>query len=282
MHQPREHLTSDILIVEEALDDRMAIQDALACDDYRFVYAESVPDAIEQARRAPPDVVLLDSWLHGIDGFEGCRRLRHTPGLASAAIILTLASAGGKDWSLGLEAGADGVLCKPFDVDELRARTRMASALCRSRRLQAQCDRLERLMDCIPEGYVLVDGQGLPVYVNATARFLLGLPALVALPALPVIEWFARLDCTVLVPEAWDAWASGTTVLPTHLRLRVPAKGTHRFAEVSVITGDASRVGPGFRMLTLQGQRQTMCHLTDMARRRRLESRCEPAGEGGP
>src|SRR5262249_20695216 len=75
-------------------------------------------------RKGRFDVVLLDVMLPGADGFEVCRRLRATPGLAALPVIMLTARGDDVDKIVGLELGADDSLAKPFNPRELLARIR--------------------------------------------------------------------------------------------------------------------------------------------------------------
>jgi two-component system OmpR family response regulator len=70
------------------------------------------------------DAVLLDVMLPGADGFELCRRLRATPGLAGLPVLMLTARGEDVDKIVGLELGADDYLAKPFNPRELLARLR--------------------------------------------------------------------------------------------------------------------------------------------------------------
>ncbi|WP_239024272.1 response regulator [Ramlibacter humi] len=72
-----------------------------------------------EVRRAPPALVLLDATLPGVDGLEVCRQLRR---FSDVPIIMASARADEFDRTLGLEAGADDYVCKPFSPRELSAR----------------------------------------------------------------------------------------------------------------------------------------------------------------
>jgi len=73
------------------------------------------------ARDNPPDLVVLDLMLPGIDGLEVCRRLRAG---GDVPILILTAMDGVNDRVLGLDMGADDYMVKPFDLDELLARIR--------------------------------------------------------------------------------------------------------------------------------------------------------------
>lgn len=79
-------------------------------------------EALEAARRQPPDAVVLDLSLPGLDGLEVCRRMR-ADGLTGPVIMLTARDAV-PDRVAGLDAGADDYLVKPFAIEELLARLR--------------------------------------------------------------------------------------------------------------------------------------------------------------
>jgi DNA-binding response OmpR family regulator len=75
--------------------------------------------AVDQALRSPPDLVVLDLMLPGIDGLEVCRRIR---ALAPVPVIMLTARGDEADRVVGLELGADDYLAKPFSPRELVAR----------------------------------------------------------------------------------------------------------------------------------------------------------------
>ncbi len=80
------------------------------------------PQALERWKHAPPDVVLLDLTLPGMDGLLVLEHARAS-GLATPVLILTARGTVG-DRIIGLNTGADDYLPKPFDLDELEARLR--------------------------------------------------------------------------------------------------------------------------------------------------------------
>ena len=95
---------------------------SLAEQGYAITIATTGPDAVEAALAGQPDLVILDLGLPGMDGIDVIRTLRaqHFP-----APILVLTARGGVDDRVqGLDAGADDYLPKPFDLEELSARSR--------------------------------------------------------------------------------------------------------------------------------------------------------------
>jgi DNA-binding response OmpR family regulator len=110
-----------VLMVED--DERIRASVKLALESQRFVVSESETGekALEAFASASPHVVLIDIMLPGIDGFEVCRRLRAA---SDVPIIMVTARNQKEDVILGLEAGADDYITKPFDTGELCARIR--------------------------------------------------------------------------------------------------------------------------------------------------------------
>lgn len=111
-----------ILLIEDELAMRHALEDALSAEGYRVLTAVDGPSGLDRARREQPDLILLDVMLPGLDGFAVAAELRRT-GLKSPILLLT-AKGGVDDRVTGLDAGADDYLAKPFHPQELLARVR--------------------------------------------------------------------------------------------------------------------------------------------------------------
>jgi len=127
-------LPERILVVDDDRDICRSIEVVLRLEGYDVRIAHEGEDALEQATRAQPDLVLLDMMMPGIDGYEVTKRLRHDPRTATASIIMLTARALPADKVLGLTAGCDDYIVKPFDPSELVARVQ--SALRRSRQMR--------------------------------------------------------------------------------------------------------------------------------------------------
>jgi two-component system response regulator MprA len=110
-----------ILIVEDDPAILKVLQRGLAYEGYTVDIATDGRSGLNQARDRRPDLVILDIMLPGMDGLEVCRRLR-TGG--SLPILMLTAKDTIQDRVQGLDAGADDYLVKPFNLDELLARTR--------------------------------------------------------------------------------------------------------------------------------------------------------------
>jgi DNA-binding response OmpR family regulator len=112
-------MSARILVV----DDEAAVSDLLAYNlrkaHYEVDVAADGRAALQKARAAAPDLVLLDLMLPGMDGLDVCRELRKT---SRVPIIMITARDEETDRVVGLELGADDYVCKPFSVRELMAR----------------------------------------------------------------------------------------------------------------------------------------------------------------
>jgi DNA-binding response OmpR family regulator len=111
-------MAKHILLVDDDALMRRSLVFNLEQAGYRASAAASAEDALAMARRDPPDLVLLDIGLPGMDGLDALRHLKQT--LALPVIFLT-ARRRELDEVLGLELGADDYITKPFDVNVLLA-----------------------------------------------------------------------------------------------------------------------------------------------------------------
>ncbi|KUN93659.1 response regulator transcription factor [Streptomyces caeruleatus] len=111
-----------VLLAEDDRAIRHALERALTLEGYQVTAVVDGVEALAQAHRTPPDVLVLDVMMPGIDGLQVCRVLRaegdRTPILMLTALVET------QDRIAGLDAGADDYVVKPFDVEEVFARLR--------------------------------------------------------------------------------------------------------------------------------------------------------------
>ena len=120
-----------VLVVEDELPIRRFLKPSLQSQGFKVVEAEQGEEALALASSHNPDIILLDLGLPDMDGLEVVKRLREWTG---TPIIILTARGKEKDKIIGLDAGADDYLTKPFDVGELMARIR--AALRHSQRLK--------------------------------------------------------------------------------------------------------------------------------------------------
>ena len=111
-----------MLLAEDDRAIRNALERALTLEGYQVMAVADGVEALAQAHRNRPDVLVLDVMMPGIDGLQVCRVLRaegdRTPILMLTALVETA------DRIAGLDAGADDYVVKPFDVEEVFARLR--------------------------------------------------------------------------------------------------------------------------------------------------------------
>ncbi|WP_078894590.1 MULTISPECIES: response regulator transcription factor [unclassified Streptomyces] len=111
-----------VLLAEDDRAIRHALERALTLEGYQVTAVADGVEALAQAHKNPPDVLVLDVMMPGIDGLQVCRVLRaegdRTPILMLTALVETA------DRIAGLDAGADDYVVKPFDVEEVFARLR--------------------------------------------------------------------------------------------------------------------------------------------------------------
>ncbi|MCM8729367.1 diguanylate cyclase [Hephaestia sp. GCM10023244] len=110
-----------ILIVDDEISN-IEIMNAVLEDEYDVCFAMSGEEALETARRAPPDLVLLDILMPGLDGFEVCKAIKSDPLLADIPIIFTTGLGDTEDEIRGLSLGAIDYVTKPVQPVILRAR----------------------------------------------------------------------------------------------------------------------------------------------------------------
>lgn len=114
-----------ILVVDDSPDNLFLVQTILEEEGYKITLAEDGQVALEQVDLSPPDLILLDVMMPGIDGFEVTKRIRENTKLPFMPILLITAFDPAQASVVkGLDSGADDFIRKPVEVDELLARVR--------------------------------------------------------------------------------------------------------------------------------------------------------------
>jgi two-component system alkaline phosphatase synthesis response regulator PhoP len=111
-----------ILIIEDARNIRMALEDDFKFEGYQVETAATGPEGLEKAIDLNLDIIILDLMLPGLDGLEICKELRRRD--IGTPIIMLTAKSQEFDKVLGLELGADDYITKPFSPFELHARVK--------------------------------------------------------------------------------------------------------------------------------------------------------------
>ena len=115
---------STVLVVDDDVDIARFIEVNLKLEGFDVLVAHDGEEALEVISEQLPDLALLDVMMPRLDGVELCRRLRSDPLTASLPVIMLTAKSLSADKVVGLTAGADDYIIKPFDTLELIARVR--------------------------------------------------------------------------------------------------------------------------------------------------------------
>lgn len=114
-----------ILVVDDEVYIAHILEFSLGMEGYEVITAMSGQEAIEQADRGNPDLIVLDILMPDMDGYEVCRRLRADERFAETPIILLTAKHGEEDRARGLQVGASAYITKPFRpvdlIDQIRS-----------------------------------------------------------------------------------------------------------------------------------------------------------------
>jgi phosphoserine phosphatase RsbU/P len=112
-----------ILLVDDAKANLDILVEGLK-PDHKLSLALNGEMALQIAARTPPDLVLLDIMMPGLDGYEVCRRMRQMPETAEVPIMFLSSLEEVQNKTRGFEAGANDYLTKPFEMLEVKARVR--------------------------------------------------------------------------------------------------------------------------------------------------------------
>ncbi|HKJ12623.1 MAG TPA: response regulator transcription factor [Ornithinimicrobium sp.] len=189
-----------VLLAEDDETISEPLSRALRREGYSVDVAEDGRAALTSTEGEAPDLVILDIGLPYLDGLEVCRRIRQE-GLTSPVLILT-ARGDEVDTVVGLDAGADDYVTKPFRLAELLARVR---ALLR-------------------RGNDQRDGGDRPITIDTKARqaFFRGQEVALTAKEFDLLRVLAREEGRVvpretLMLEVWDSWFGSTKTLDMHI-----------------------------------------------------------------
>ena len=112
-----------ILSVDDIEDNLILVQTLLESEGYNIDSVTDGETALKKVAELPPDLIMLDVMMRGINGYEVTRRIRNNPELNYIPILL-LTAFDESSVVEGLDAGADDFIRKPFDTEELLARVR--------------------------------------------------------------------------------------------------------------------------------------------------------------
>ncbi|MEO7987191.1 MAG: HD domain-containing phosphohydrolase [Gemmatimonadales bacterium] len=131
-------------MVDDEAPNRLLLRDLLEARGHEVTEAANGLAALESARAVPPDVVLLDVMMPGLDGLEVCRRLKADAATAPIPVLLVTALDARADRLAGMRAGANDFLTKPVDLADLALRVRNAVI---TRRLFGQVEAMRAVLE---------------------------------------------------------------------------------------------------------------------------------------
>jgi two-component system cell cycle response regulator DivK len=114
-------MAKKILVVEDDTDNRRIVAKVLSVEGYRVIEATDGVEALSQARREHPDLILMDLALPNIDGWEATRQLKGDPQTRSIPVVALTAVAMRGDEEQARAAGCDDYLPKPARPVAIRA-----------------------------------------------------------------------------------------------------------------------------------------------------------------
>lgn len=197
-----------ILVVDDEPDALELAELNLRNAGFAVLLAANGTDALKQARKHKPDLIVLDIMLPEVDGLEVCKTLRADPGTAGIPVLLLTAKAAEIDRVLGLELGADDYVTKPFSPRELVLRIK--GLLRRNKGAETTTGQLRVGALCVDVPRHEVTVRGKPVELTATEFKLLTLLA----------ERRGRVQTReVLLRDVWDYNSLvDTRTVDTHIR----------------------------------------------------------------
>jgi two-component system cell cycle response regulator DivK len=108
-----------ILYVEDNLDNRVLVRRILMSENYAVLEAVNAADALNILNHARPDLILMDINMPDMDGYTLTSRIKSMPGFERIPILALTANVMRGDKEKTLEAGCDGYIQKPLDIDQL-------------------------------------------------------------------------------------------------------------------------------------------------------------------
>jgi two-component system, cell cycle response regulator DivK len=108
-----------ILYIEDNADNRMLVRRILHAEDYEITEAKNASDALHLLKAARPDLILMDINMPDMDGYTLTAKIKSMPGFERIPILAITANVMRGDREKSLEAGCDGYIQKPLDVDQL-------------------------------------------------------------------------------------------------------------------------------------------------------------------
>jgi len=113
-----EHKTKRLLVVDDEYFNFEMLKAALA-SKFDVSYADSGQSCLASAIASPPDIILLDVCMPGLDGYDTCRMLKHTPDTKNIPVVMVSGLESPSEKQAGFDAGCNAYVVKPFSVGAL-------------------------------------------------------------------------------------------------------------------------------------------------------------------
>jgi PAS domain S-box-containing protein len=205
-----------LLVVEDDAQLAGFLAGALA-DAYRVRVARDGAAGLAALRQEAHDLVLSDVSMPGMDGLGLIAEIRVDPGLRDIPVVLLTARVGEDSTAVGLAAGADDYIAKPFGMTDLRAR--LAANLERARERNQDATWRQAVLATIPDGVLIFDAEGLVLEANQALQDLLGFRFGEG-PVRPPYPWW---------PTAQEDAAELQRIAAAHDGARDGVTGVHEF-----------------------------------------------------
>lgn len=170
--EPQTPSKSRILVVDDTDDIRMLMTLILENAGYEVQTAADGAAALASVRQTPPDLVLLDVMMPGMDGYEVCERLKADEATQAIPVLFLTALSENEAETRGLDLGAGDFITKPISMGVLLARVKTHLALYAQRRSLEGMFR--DVIEFAPDAFILTDLQGRIVQINARTEELFG------------------------------------------------------------------------------------------------------------
>ncbi len=162
--------TSTILIVDDSEAGRIVLDQLLSDSGYNLEFAENGFDALERLETHVPDLVLLDVMMPGMNGFEVCKKIREDERLKELPVLMVSMLDDMESRLRGIESGADDFINKPFNLAELELRIKTITRLNRYRKIIAERQKLDWVIDNTLNAMLVVDNDNNILFLNKKAK----------------------------------------------------------------------------------------------------------------
>lgn len=225
----------EILVIDDTVASLCLLSRMLAEAGYSVAQAESGELALSAAENKPPELILLDVRMPGLDGFEVFKRLKAKAGTVEIPVIFLTASTDPEDSLAGLKLGAVDFISKPYDREALlakvgthtelyrlkkkleqqalelaRERDRLSAVLTESRRVAAEHEKLLKAIEQAGDTIMITDSEGTIQYVNPAFEKFTGYSRREAVGQKSRLLRSGRQD-EVFYKDLWEKITSGKT-----------------------------------------------------------------------